>query len=237
MSIDGILLNRKMIFMDEVVFSICKINNEVADLNLLDYFSTQEWVKYTHFRLTRRKVSYICGRLAGKYAVSMFYPKEKMKEIEIENGIFHEPYIPVLSKTPAFLSIAHSGQVGVALASKKIHHIGIDLEENSPDYASKIRLILNDAEKKILCEEQLEILSWTAKEALSKVLMTGMNTPLKIYEIIEVDKKFDLYYSKFRYFPQYKAISMYFYSYWITFVVPEQLEVDFSKEDLDFWEI
>ena len=220
--------------MNEIVFSTCKINGQVEDLNLSNYFSAQERAKYAHFRLTRRKVSYVCGRLAGKYAVTLFYPTKKMKEIEIENGNFHEPFISSSSRTPAVISLAHSGRIGVALSSQKVNPIGIDIEKESSDYANKIKLILDDGEKKILCADQLEILAWTAKEALGKALKTGLNTPLKLYEISEVNKKSDFYCSKFRYFPQYKAISMHFCAYWITIVIPEQLVVDFSKEDLNF---
>lgn len=231
---DGFVLHRKILF-KEIILGVCNISSMQEETNLKEYFTMKEWTKYNNYRRTHRKLSYVCGRLAAKYAINMLYTEQDMKEIEIDNGIFHEPYLPLSSKTSSFISIAHSKNVGVALVSRNIPYIGIDIEENNKKYVNNIRISLSDAEKRILCDNQLEIFAWTAKEALSKVLKTGMSTTFRIYEISHVYEEDNVYYAKFRYFPQYKAVSICCNTFWITIVVPKNLEVDFRKEELNFW--
>jgi phosphopantetheinyl transferase (holo-ACP synthase) len=69
------------------------------------------------------------------------------------------------------------------------------------------------------------IVLWTAKEALSKVLKTGMMTPFYVYEINKITAKNKYVISDFKNFAQYKGISFNLGSYVCTIVYPKSTEI------------
>ena len=81
-------------------------------------------------------------------------------------------------------------------------------------------------------------LFWTAKEALSKVLKTGLLTPFTIYEIAQLEIKSGYIISCFKNFNQYYNISFQLDHYMCSITCPKKtnLEIDISalKERLGF---
>lgn len=71
-------------------------------------------------------------------------------------------------------------------------------------------------------------LLWTAKEALSKVLRTGLMTPFEIFEIskIEINDNYTMCY--YKNFTQYKAISFTVYKYMCSMVYPLKTRIKFD---------
>ena len=71
---------------------------------------------------------------------------------------------------------------------------------------------MTDAEKELIRKypdsyEFMLTLLWTAKEALSKILKTGLMTSFKILEIDKIEHKDGYWLSYYKSFGQYKVIS------------------------------
>jgi hypothetical protein len=68
---------------------------------------------------------------------------------------------------------------------------------------------------------------WTIKEALSKVLKTGMMTPMEIYQVNAIDQV--LYngfcVSTFTYFSQYKALSFPWKNTLCSIILPKETNI------------
>lgn len=88
---------------------------------------------------------------------------------------------------------------------------------------------INIASIHIRNEENLMSLLWTAKEALSKILKTGLMIPFKILEISAMHVDDGCYYTEFKNFYQYQSCSFQLENKFISIVYPRK-----TKIHLDF---
>jgi phosphopantetheinyl transferase (holo-ACP synthase) len=105
--------------------------------------------------------------------------------------------------------------------------MAIDIEELSLGREGAIKSQLSPAEIKFFGGLQYGyIMAWTIKEALSKVLLTGLTTSFLIYEISEIIAHQGMYVAKFHNFPQYQVLTFCQNNIILSLVLPKQLQID-----------
>lgn len=167
-----------------------------------DFFTLQDHAKnFLHpqeFSILREMISekrmhsYLLGRYAAKQALTQDAESISPTDIFIKSGIFQQPVIYHLqTKEKMQVSISHCGERAVALAFPETHPMGIDLEHSNKKYNAVIERQLTSQERNLLkaitnvnyTPETYYMILWTLKEALSKVLRTGLTAYFDIYEI------------------------------------------------------
>jgi phosphopantetheinyl transferase len=185
---------------------------------------------YANLRFPARQRSFLSGRVAGKRAVLPFRPESSWSNLDIGRGVFEQP---ILSGGIAEISIAHTDEVAVAVASSLGHPIGIDIERLSGREVDALATSFTSDETKRL--QKLSIGSaalycgWTIKEALAKILRCGLMTPFHILEIGSVAQTSEnIFASDFLHFPQYKARTWILRGFAMSIALPARTEMTFK---------
>lgn len=197
----------------------------------------EEQSYYETLKFDKRRESYLLGRISAKKAIGTLSHYEDLGKIAIEAGIFQFPVVKYAITPNLQVSITHSEGLGIALSYPEVHPLGIDLERTDKANTHAIKEQLTPAELALirtisLPEEVACTMVWTMKEALSKVLRTGLTMDLKLLEIQSLVKEEDLYISYFRHLIQYRAISCYAGAYVCSIVVPGKTTPELEQ----FWE-
>lgn len=176
------------------------------------------------------KESFLRSRFICKMSVGNFLNSDEFKTIKIRHGVFEQP---LLDSTNG-ISVSHSGDFAACVVFPDEHPMGLDLEVIQEDAVMKIDSQLTKNE--MILADQLEeekyrsyTRCWTVKEALSKVLKTGLMVPFHMLEInsLKPDKKYTLSY--FKNFIQYKAISCTLQDVMVSVVLPAETEFKIEK--------
>lgn len=217
----------------------CFLNEELPILvEQVTILHPEEKSYYDTLKFDRRKKSYLLGRITGKQAVSKLLLEEQaIDSFAIQFGVFYFPVVNYIGCQNIQVTIAHCGSLGVALAYPEEHPLGIDVEKIDTDKLETMKLLVVDKEFDLISSCSLDILEgstfiWTIKEALSKVLKTGLTLDFKILEIETLHKEGTSYISTFKYFYQYKAISMKIGSHVFSIVLPKKTCCDLNA----FWD-
>ncbi len=182
----------------------------------------------------RRRHSFLLGRYAAKLALAKYFGESDLSSIEVKRGVFSQPIVCHF-KGPAQIGISHADDHGAAVAFPEDHPMGIDIETIDLDRIGAINEWLSDTEQEsIQCNETLKELGafmlWSSKEAISKVLKTGLTTPFSVYEISKIDLESHSHEEQFRFvshfknFAQYKGITYVNRAeqYVLSFVIPKR---------------
>ncbi len=177
-------------------------------INKHTYLHTTEETLLTKFSSEKRREQFLRGRHAAKKALTKCLPSIQPTEVAISPGIFSQP-LPSLSVANMLgVSIAHTEERADGLWFPREHPMAIDVELLRQNNPCIIRSQLTDQEcelQKTTDESDIVFFTrlWTIKEALSKVLMTGLTAPLEIYQIQDLEEKDGLTQSSFTNFEQY----------------------------------
>ncbi|SFJ69916.1 4'-phosphopantetheinyl transferase family protein [Thermoflavimicrobium dichotomicum] len=199
-------------------------------LETVKYLHPKELEYYFTLKFEQRIKSYLAGRYAAKKAVSFFVRDENLDRILIEQGIFNQPIVVHPNKMNIQVSISHCDDLGVAIAFSEELAMGIDIERISIDRKDVLRTQMTDREKELIeslpySDETTLTVFWTAKEALSKILKTGLTTPFHIYEINQIEIKNGAIFSFFKNFTQYCTVSFIFGHYICSITYPRRTEL------------
>jgi phosphopantetheinyl transferase len=209
-----------------------------AEKLAFEYLSLNEHKYLANIHNNKPRLTFILSRIAAKQALQHLYDIYNPQLIDIQHGIFNQPIVICDSKISPGISISHINKLGAAIAFQNHYPMGIDIEVIKPEYLDIIKPYLSTAEMNILSIVGDTIssftIAWTIKEALSKVLKTGLTTPLSIYEISKINAINGMFVAKFKHFPQYKAISMIQNNIAFSLVIPQQLQLKQSNILLDF---
>jgi 4'-phosphopantetheinyl transferase len=164
---------------------------------------------------------YLSGRLAAKLAVSHF-TQVPVAEIRIQPGVFGQPLLYCPGYSNIQVSLAHSGGSAMAVVFPEGHPMGVDIEDTRH---SRLLPSLTPAEASLGADP---LFLWTAREALSKVLKTGLTTDLEILEVASVCPRDGCFIFTFTHFMQYKAISWKAGHMVCSLVLPLRSEVDLA---------
>ncbi|MCG8400964.1 MAG: 4'-phosphopantetheinyl transferase superfamily protein, partial [Firmicutes bacterium] len=198
----------------------------------IPHLHPQERDYYDALKFEKRIKSYLMGRFVAKQAVAFLTGNHNLEDILIHPGIFTQPIV-VCHTQNIQVSITHCDDFGVALAFPEAHPMAIDLEQMSIDKRDVIERQATDYEKDIINALSVPYdvgltLLWTAKEALSKALKTGLMTPFNIFEISQIDYNDKYMISYYNNFAQYKAMSFTIGNYMCSMVYPVKTEVCFN---------
>ncbi|WP_199510503.1 type I polyketide synthase [Nucisporomicrobium flavum] len=138
-----------------------------------------------------RRNQWMLGRIAAKDAVRFrqwdaghtdVYPIE----LTVRNEPNGRPYVqlrPGRGLVDCAVSIAHTGEAGVAIAGPAGAEVGIDVIEIAPREESTYRYALTDAERAQLTDDRSFARLWAAKEAVGKALGTGLDGAPRRFEV------------------------------------------------------
>jgi 4'-phosphopantetheinyl transferase len=192
-----------------------------------DFLGPTETAYFSTLRFERRQRSYLLGRYAAKVALRALLDEPDLRAIEIGRGVFDQPIVLSLPTAACDVTISHTDRLAVALAFPRGHPMGIDIERVDPDRLGTILSQLSDQEKEWVAasaENRLGLATalWTAKEALSKVLRTGLMSPMEIYGLAEFNLvQTGTWQGLFRYFGQYRTMVCVGRSYALGIVLPK----------------
>lgn len=104
--------------------------NELA-FGASEVLSESELQKYRSFKVDTGKLEFLLGRYSAKKAYCKLVQKKDLRDVEIVNGIFEQPFFK--NNGEFDVSITHSKEVGGAIVFDKVYPIGLDMEnlENS----------------------------------------------------------------------------------------------------------
>lgn len=179
---------------------------------------------------SERKYSYLLGRFCAKQALKAQLNFPTMSDIFIQQGVFNQPVLSGPGTQDTQISIAHSGNLGVAIAYPTGHPMGIDIERINPKRESILKKILDPQELPILSTQGTDPLTlltwiWTAKEALGKTLCTGLTVPFSLYEVQDVQIEKGLITATYKNFRQYKVVSYCWEEAVVSIALPRQTQL------------
>jgi phosphopantetheinyl transferase len=191
---------------------LCYVPDIMQYHEIVKLLHPQERKYYDSLKFEKRRKSYFIGRFAAKHAVSSLAGERDFQAILIRQGIFSQPIVTYIHEQNLQVSISHCEDLGAALAFPEAHPLGIDIEKIDTDRCSVLESQMTRSEKEqikdILCSyDRMLTVLWTVKEALSKILRTGLTTPFHIFEVDRIEAKTDHLVAFFKNFEQYKAVS------------------------------
>lgn len=198
-------------------------------LRIVKFLHPKEFEYYFHLEFERRVKSYLTGRYVAKRAVSFLVGEDSLERICIEQGILHHPVVNIANTTNVQVSITHCDDLAAAIAFSEELPMGIDIERISVDRNKVLETQMTVKESNLLSSlpysyETSLTLFWTVKEALSKILKTGLTTSFHIYEISQVEARDGVVYSLFENFPQYRTASFILGDYVCSITYPKKTE-------------
>lgn len=152
---------------------------QLIDLSALppaeEFLSPRERTLYNAFRFPKRKTEWAGGRLALKRAAAALLGENNLKNIEVLPRPSGKPEL-LAGGNPAALahSITHGNGFAAAAASREYRLLGVDLEKVQPRIAGWAEMFFHPSELTQTGDAFLTLL-WTQKEALVKLLGTGLS--------------------------------------------------------------
>jgi 4'-phosphopantetheinyl transferase len=227
-----IILQRKK-DKDEAGFCIIKAPLSVL-LTYTNLLSPQEQIYFNTLSFERRRQSYLLGRIAAKYAICQLITSETCQSVSINAGVFQFPVVQTSGNHNVQVSITHCGDIGIAVAFPEAHPLAVDIEEVDLNRLElmKSQLAGEELERIHNCGLSLATgctLLWSVKEALSKVIKTGLTLDFKLLETDSMVKEGHLYHGSFRHFIQYRSVSFQAGNFIFSIVLPKNTSTDIGS--------
>ena len=184
-----------------------------------------EMDKYRSFKTEIGKQEFLLGRYSAKKAYAQLNQQDNLRNIEVKNGIFEQPFFAHNSEFD--VSISHTKGAGGAIVFDRTYPMGFDMELICNSKISALQAATKDEEiisLNISPEKGLTI-AWCLKEALSKAIRTGFTLPLELLQIEDFVKTNDknIFKCRFKNFAQYKGIAKIKGDYVVALAYPQQL--------------
>ena len=185
---------------------------------------------YEGYQYERRKASYLLGRLVAKHAILPLSSISNPRLVWIDTGVFQFPIVRGANLQNIQVSISHCDSIGFSVAYPEAHPMGIDIEKISEDRTATVLSQLVNNEKELLKTNRNDTIScytaiFSIKEALSKILKTGMMLDFKFLEIKSFQLKEQVIKCTFIHFGQYKAFAYLQNGYVFAIVLPKRTSV------------
>lgn len=159
------------------------------------------------------------------------------RRFSIDAGVFNQPIVRHPTRGNVQVSISHSNSWGAALAFPEEQPMGIDIEVVDPEKNGVLKSQMTVDEQNLAeilphsRATQLTLL-WTAKEALSKTIKSGLMTSFELFELQQIEVHDRSISSTFRHFRQYKAVSFFPNNAVCSIICPRRTDACFSIENL-----
>jgi len=158
-----------------------------------------------------------------------FEAEEELIDFEIKNSVFGQPIIMGSNIRSLGLSISHKPNLIGVVMFDRVHPVAIDIEPISIINQSVYRKFLTISEEDIMKEKHLSpIVFWTAKEALSKMIGSGITIPMDFLEIDNITCSGEVN-GRYKHFKQYNFISLEFRQHIISIVYPKFSHLNISE--------
>lgn len=211
----------------------CMINGSLPALTShLSLLHPEELAYYHTLKFDKRRTSYLLGRTAAKHALQTLTGTINLSSIAISAGVFLFPVVKYWPQGNMQVSISHCDEFGIALSHPEEHPLGVDIERLDKTAIAALEDQLTAAELRLAGGPLGYTIVWTIKEALSKILRTGLTIDMKLLEIKSLLKEEELYVSEFRHLIQYKAVSCVAGNYVCTVVLPGRTTANLEQ----FWD-
>lgn len=193
----------------------------------------QEKKDYENWEFEKRIKSFLIGRYAAKKAIASLTGEERLEEIMIQNGIFGQPIVKHAANQNIQVSITHCNNYGAALAFFEDYPMGIDMDLINENNCKLIESCITDKEKRLIEQVPYDYSSaltllWTARESLSKVLRTGLTTPMHIFAVKNIETSCDGIINNYENFAQYTTLSFKLNEYMISITYPKNIQLNFD---------
>jgi 4'-phosphopantetheinyl transferase len=235
---EQLMLKREDIVMKAAVSFVHAVCRDDAALDP-EIFHSDECSYFESLLFQRRKSNFLLGRLSAKQAASVLLREQNLRNISVETGVFGQPLLRTTGVPGYQVSIAHCDDIGTAVVFPEAHPMGIDIERISPNRNKTMESQLTTEERERIAAvrgvEEYSVLltvSWTVKEAISKILRTGFTASLQVLEINEIRFNSGCFRSTFSHFPQYAAQSYRLGNYIFTIAAPRKTEWSINMSQL-----
>ncbi len=195
------------------------------------FLAPAEEAYYQTLRVDARRRSFLIGRLCVKEALAVCLGSPERSSWEVSRGVFQQPVLQGPGIRNLQASLSHSGDYGVAVVHPEGHPVGVDIEEINPDRRETVQTQMTPGEVEAAsalggtANESL-MLMWSAKEALSKILRTGLMTPFSVYEMEGLARESGCLLGFFKNFGQYRAITFPMQGMALALALPKRSELD-----------
>lgn len=215
----------------EFLATLTLTHTGLLELNNLDFLHASELTRFQTLKSPLRQKTFLAGRLCAKEAINNHIKNIKSSDILVSSGIFDQPLVNI---PDIQISLSHTDDLAACIVFPEAHPMGIDIEKIDDDKIQTIETQLTETEKNLIETKKInhpEMVLWTAKEALSKVLKVGLMTPFQLLEITSTEEKEDFVESHFDNFAQYKALSFQVHDHILSIICPKRSEFvcDFQK--------
>ncbi|MDP0501500.1 MAG: 4'-phosphopantetheinyl transferase superfamily protein [Verrucomicrobiota bacterium JB022] len=193
------------------VWSSASDDLSTLEATAADWLHPAELARLSELRFTARRRSFLLGRRAAQQALQHLLGLPEGERLEIRSGVFGFPVVASTDARRPQVSLSHTGEVAVAVAFFEDHPLGIDIEAISVDRMETVLRHASAHERALLealdcAPEVATTVLWTCKESLSKILRTGLMTPLEVYELDNLTAHGEgCWTASFRNFAQYRA--------------------------------
>lgn len=216
---------------------ICRLNENAFDISRIDFLSREELEYYRGLKNRHNACSFLTGRYAGKCAASQLTGNYNLKEYMIEKGILNQPVFCCEEYKDLQVTISHCNEYAVAIAFSQKLLLGVDIEEISLHKCELIEHALLEQYKEqmeISCEDRMSelIFIWSAQEAVSKCIKTGLTIPGYFFQLQKIEEKQGIFYGQYLHFRQFQSIAVRFKNYILTIAYPSNLSLHSGMEDL-----
>lgn len=211
----------------KAVFGICWMPDEMGMSLYPNYLNESEREEACTYKLAARQKAFLKGRYIAKKAAAAYLNDDNYLQHSIRAGIFGQPLLETTHPRKPGVSISHSDTMAACVVFDEAHPMAIDLEKIDPERAFSIEAQLSPHELR-MCRQlgESKTLSymrlWSMKEALSKVLKTGLSIEFKVLELEALDSSKPIITGSFRNLLQYKALSWIDQDYVWALVLPAQ---------------
>lgn len=213
--------------------ALCLVSAPLSELNqqIQQFLHPEEIQYWSSLAFEKRQHSYLLGRYAAKQAFAYLDHQSPSPEIHLKSGVFGQPVLYNPGNIKVQASLSHAVSMGAAIVFPESHPMGIDIEEIRKNNACIISTQLSNQEKKLIKDchgvnnDALHTLFWTAKEALSKTLRTGITSPLEIFALKSFSRLEGYWVGEFENFAQYQFIAFLLNNTICTIVHPKQIEL------------
>lgn len=228
---------------DDQIFESYIIMGSVdySDLSeLVHTLTPRELLEYKKIMVNKRRIEFCLGKYVGKMSAAKLTGSHSLRDLSIEKGVFNQPILCFNNnqRRNIQISLSHVNNKAISVAFPEEHPMGIDMEIVDQKNKEVIASQMLDSELHLIGFSSLSTLVgltllWTVKESLSKVLKTGLTTPLSVYSVSQVKKVETGYISEFTNFPQYKVFSWVTDKYVTSLCLPKNTLINIDIANLD----
>lgn len=192
---------------------------------------------FDSIRSAGRRTDYLLSRFAAKHGLGEYLREADPTKIEVATGVVQQAVVRYPSSHVPDVSLTHTRSHAGALVFPKVHPMAIDFEMADPDKLEQFRSNCLPREIKLAAplvrEEPLRwTLIWTIKEALSKILKSGLSCPFDIFEIENLRSNDGAFDGDYKNFAPYRFYGWHVNGMMAAMVLPRKTELGIGPAEI-----